>query len=173
LLGSSDFVANTLPRLGRQVQSVHVLEMIGFRCDPHSGPGDPRRAANPAARPSLPLPWVPDRLRWNDYLALITKGRSNGISDRAMASRAAPDLGLVTVKTWGPMHTVVPALTRSDHFAFWTAGLAATLWTDLGPFRNPHYHASSDTPDTLDYGFMRDTAELLCALAGATQPAAR
>jgi hypothetical protein len=38
------------------------------------------------------------------------------------------------------------------------------LWTDTGNFRNPNYHRASDTPDTLDYRFMRQVAELLCAL---------
>ena len=36
--------------------------------------------------------------------------------------------------------------------------------TDTAPFRNPHYHCATDTPDTLDYSFMREVAELLCAV---------
>jgi len=40
----------------------------------------------------------------------------------------------------------------------------AVLWTDTGNFRNPHYHCATDTPDTLDYSFMREVAELLCAV---------
>ena len=72
---------------------------------------------------------------------------------------------LVAAKTWGPLHRVFPDLTRSDHFPFWNAGLPAVLWTDTGNFRNPNYHRATDTPDTLDYGFMREVAELICALA--------
>ena len=30
-------------------------------------------------------------------------------------------------------------------------------------FRNPHYHLPSDTPDTLDYDFLRDVAKLALA----------
>ncbi len=39
----------------------------------------------------------------------------------------------------------------SDHWAFWQEGYPAWMVTDTAPFRYPHYHASSDTPDKLDY----------------------
>jgi hypothetical protein len=67
-------------------------------------------------------------------------------------------------KTWGPLYRLFPDLARSDNFPFWSAGLAALLWTDTGDFRNPNYHRPTDTPDTLDYEFMRDVAQLVCAL---------
>jgi len=35
------------------------------------------------------------------------------------------------------------------------------MWTDTSEFRNPHYHRPTDTPDTLDYEFMRSVVELL------------
>ena len=38
------------------------------------------------------------------------------------------------------------------------------MLTDTAFFRNPHYHAATDTPDTLDYGRMAAVAE---GLAGA------
>ncbi|HUN87436.1 MAG TPA: M20/M25/M40 family metallo-hydrolase [Terriglobales bacterium] len=39
----------------------------------------------------------------------------------------------------------------SDHWAFQQVGVPAIMVTDTAPFRNPHYHQPSDTPDTLDY----------------------
>ncbi|MBA3849198.1 MAG: aminopeptidase [Opitutus sp.] len=39
----------------------------------------------------------------------------------------------------------------SDHWSFWQAGYRAVMITDTAPFRNPHYHRATDTPDTLDY----------------------
>jgi hypothetical protein len=39
----------------------------------------------------------------------------------------------------------------SDHWSFWQIGVPAVMITDTAPFRNPHYHTASDTPDTLDY----------------------
>jgi hypothetical protein len=39
------------------------------------------------------------------------------------------------------------------------------MWTDTSEFRNPHYHRSSDTPDTLDYDFVAQVARLALARA--------
>ena len=42
----------------------------------------------------------------------------------------------------------------SDHWSFWQAGYSALMVTDTAPFRYPHYHAATDTPDKLDYARM-------------------
>jgi hypothetical protein len=39
----------------------------------------------------------------------------------------------------------------SDHWAFWQHGYPAIMITDTAPFRYPHYHEATDTPDKLDY----------------------
>jgi len=39
----------------------------------------------------------------------------------------------------------------SDHWSFWQEGYAAVMVTDTALFRYPHYHASTDMPDRLDY----------------------
>ena len=39
----------------------------------------------------------------------------------------------------------------SDHASFWEEGYAAIMVTDTALFRYEHYHASTDTPDKLDY----------------------
>ncbi len=48
----------------------------------------------------------------------------------------------------------VPGVGWSDHWAFWQAGYRALMITDTAPFRYPHYHQASDTPDKLDYDAM-------------------
>jgi hypothetical protein len=45
----------------------------------------------------------------------------------------------------------IPGVGWSDHWAFWQNGYPAIMITDTAPFRYPHYHLSSDTPDKLDY----------------------
>ncbi|PYL62594.1 MAG: aminopeptidase [Verrucomicrobia bacterium] len=45
----------------------------------------------------------------------------------------------------------VPGVSWSDQWSFWRQGYAAIMVTDTAPFRYPHYHSSSDTPDKLDY----------------------
>jgi len=151
LLGSRDFVAHGLPALPCTLRMAHVLEMVGFR--KRSGPVQ-----------DLPFPWVPQSLRTPDFLGLVGKGRSNAIMDSAIKSAESPGLRLLTAKTWGPLHVLLPDLRRSDHFPFWTAGKPAVLWTDTANFRNPHYHCATDTPDTLDYVFMQEVATLLSAV---------
>jgi Zn-dependent M28 family amino/carboxypeptidase len=39
----------------------------------------------------------------------------------------------------------------SDHWSFWQEGYAAVMVTDTALFRYPHYHASTDLPDKIDY----------------------
>lgn len=39
----------------------------------------------------------------------------------------------------------------SDHWAFWQEGYPGIMITDTAPFRYPHYHEDSDTPDRVNY----------------------
>ena len=56
----------------------------------------------------------------------------------------------------------------SDHWAFWQVGYPGLMVTDTAPFRYPHYHEETDTPDKIDYdrtarvvaGMLRVTREL-------------
>jgi len=47
-----------------------------------------------------------------------------------------------------------PGIGWSDQWSFWQKNIPAIMVTDTVPFRNPHYHTSSDTADTLDYDKM-------------------
>ena len=49
---------------------------------------------------------------------------------------------------------MVPGVGWSDQWSFWQHGYAGIMVTDTAPFRYPHYHATSDTPDKLDYDSM-------------------
>lgn len=69
--------------------------------------------------------------------------------DRVLLLRDPLDLPII-----GPPLLVVPAarhFSRSDHVNFWRAGLPAIQVSNSANFRNPNYHRSTDTPDTLDY----------------------
>jgi Zn-dependent M28 family amino/carboxypeptidase len=151
LLGSRDFVKNGAGLLRAPIRGAHVLEMVGFR------KGAPRPQ-------KVPLPFAPAGLEIPDYIGLLAKGPSNPIVDEVVALGAAPSLRILGAKTWGPLHKAVPDLMRSDHFPFWMADVPAVMWTDTANFRNPNYHRRSDTPETLDYAFMREITQLLTAL---------
>src|SRR6266496_500856 len=47
--------------------------------------------------------------------------------------------------------SVIPGVAWSDQWAFWQHGYPGIMITDTAPFRYPHYHSASDTPDKLDY----------------------
>jgi len=47
-----------------------------------------------------------------------------------------------------------PGVDWSDHWSFWQEGYPAVMVTDTAPFRYPHYHKTTDTPDKLDYDRM-------------------
>lgn len=48
----------------------------------------------------------------------------------------------------------VPGVGWSDHWAFWQHGYPGIMVTDTAPFRYPHYHRRTDTPDKLEYDSM-------------------
>ena len=52
---------------------------------------------------------------------------------------------------------------RSDHASYWDADLPAVMISDTSEFRYDHYHRPTDTPDRLDYGFMRQVTQATVA----------
>ena len=74
-----------------------------------------------------------------------------------------PDFPVLSLKVYAGVEKLLPVLQRSDHAPFWGAGIPAIMWTDTAEFRNKHYHQSTDTPDTLDYDFLRRVSQILIA----------
>ena len=52
----------------------------------------------------------------------------------------------------------------SDQWAFWEHGYPGVMVTDTAPYRYPHYHELSDTPDKLNYPQMARVVEGLQAV---------
>jgi hypothetical protein len=61
---------------------------------------------------------------------------------------------------------LLPGAGLSDNWSFWKESYPAMMITDTAFFRNPHYHARSDLPETLDYTRM---AAVVTALDTATR----
>ncbi|MFN5118117.1 MAG: M20/M25/M40 family metallo-hydrolase [Cyanobacteriota bacterium] len=55
----------------------------------------------------------------------------------------------------------LPDVRRSDHSPFWDHGYRAAMVTDTAFLRNPHYHRSSDTLDTLNLPFLHACTDAL------------
>jgi Zn-dependent M28 family amino/carboxypeptidase len=47
--------------------------------------------------------------------------------------------------------SAIPGIGWSDHWSFWEEGYAAVMLTDTAPYRYPHYHRPTDTPDKINY----------------------
>ncbi len=129
----------------------HVLEMVGFT------------AAEQRLPPQVPR-WLLGRVpEAGDFIGLVADQRSiphlKRVLDTARASSHAPPV--VGLRAYLGAERWLPDLGRSDHAPLWAAGIPALMWTDTAEFRNPNYHGPTDTPDTLDYGFMARVAMLL------------
>jgi Zn-dependent M28 family amino/carboxypeptidase len=151
LLGSIDFVQRRRAQRDLPIAAVHVLEMVGYAS--HE-PGSQRMP--------VPVPGAPDV---GDFIGLLTNQRSNHLVELAAAQAEAvvPELPVVGLKIYLGLEGWLPVLHRSDHSPFWKAKIPAMLWTDTAEFRNHNYHRPTDTPDTLDYGFMRRVTQLVIA----------
>jgi len=45
----------------------------------------------------------------------------------------------------------VPGVGWSDHWSFWQEGYEGIMITDTAPYRYPHYHKATDTPDKMNF----------------------
>lgn len=145
--GSSVY-AQAARRRGDRIRCMVSLEMLGYYCDT---PGSQKY-------PPVFRWFYPDR---GDFVALVSNFRSwRKMRRLAAAFRASSHFPLEHVATF----SWIPGIAWSDHLSFWRAGYPAMMLTDTAFFRNPHYHAATDAPNTLDYRRMAAVTE---GLAGA------
>ena len=89
---------------------------------------------------------------------------SAGLLDSFVQSAAThvPQLPVVGVE-FSPSCALLDEFRRSDHVRFWDEGYRAIALSDTAEARNPHYHASTDVPATLDLDFARRVAQATLA----------
>ena len=141
--------ARSLRAANRDVELMLSLEMIGYFTDA------PKSQRFPA--PGLDLLY-PDR---GDFIALVGKLSDFGAMRRAKSAMAGA--------TSLPVHSLnsprkVPGIENSDHVNFWDAGYPALMVTDTAYLRNPNYHESGDTWQTLDYKRMAQVVQGVYAI---------
>ena len=139
---------------GETVIGMLCLEMVGYYVD-----------AEHSQR--LP-PAIPRWLRWafpsrGNFLAAVGNPRSWKLcwKFRRGFRRGSrfPLFSIVLPESIREIHL-------SDNSAFWLHGFPALMLTDTSFLRNPHYHRSTDTADTLDYERM---AEVTVGVAAAVR----
>ena len=149
-LGSSEFVAHYHP--ATRFECIHILEMVGFAS---SAPGSQR----------LPT-GLPIHLRTTgDFLGLLANEQSAAAMQLILqlSRTCSPQLPVTGLQVVPGAERVFPVLARSDHVPFWRERIPAIMWTDTAEFRNPNYHQTTDTADTLDYTFLQRVTTLLSA----------
>ena len=91
-----------------------------------------------------------------DFLGFVGSVKSRSLVRAAIAS-------FRTVATLPSQGVAAPefidGIGWSDQWSFWRQGYPGIMITDTAPFRNPNYHAPSDTPETLDYGRLARVVE--------------
>jgi Zn-dependent M28 family amino/carboxypeptidase len=133
--------AASLAREGAEVRLMISLEMIGYFSDA------PRSQSFPAPGLSLVYPTT------GNFIAVVGKLGQGAIVRRvASAMRAATPLPV----EWIAAPRSLAGVDLSDHRSYWDRGWDAVMITDTAFFRNPHYHAASDLPATLDPARMAD-----------------
>jgi Zn-dependent M28 family amino/carboxypeptidase len=133
--------AASLAREGAEVRLMISLEMIGYFSD---APGS---QSFPAPGLSLVYPTT------GNFIAVVGKlGQGGTVRSVARAMRAATPLPV----EWIAAPRSLAGVDLSDHRSYWDRGWDAVMITDTAFFRNPHYHAASDLPATLDPARMAD-----------------
>ena len=123
-----------LAQRNERVVAMYSLETIGFYSS------EPGSQVYPAPFGLM----FPDR---GDFIAFVGMMGSRALVRETMRSfrshTSFPTIG-------GVAPGFVPGIAWSDHWAFAQQGFQAVMITDTAPFRYPHYHRSSDTPDKVD-----------------------
>ena len=152
LLGSLAYAAQ-LREANEQIEGALVLECVGYTSEKKGSQGAP--PGTPIAVPTV-----------GDFLAVVGNTASASLANafEQGATRKCRDLKTISliVPARGEM---LPDTRRSDHAAFWHYGYPALMLTDTANFRNPHYHRSTDTLDTLDISFIQRVARAVTATA--------
>lgn len=124
-------------RAGDNIVAMMALETMGYYSDE---PGSQRLPEG------IPDGMYPDR---GNFIALV------GNQDSAELLGAAHAAFTRHSEVPAEMLAAPPALEDvaglSDHWAFWQFDYPGFMITDTAPFRYPHYHLASDTPDKIDF----------------------
>lgn len=144
LIGSCHFVKR-MKKLKYKYEAI-ILESVGYFSEREGSQKLPAFVKGPSR---------------GDFLGVIGNKKSMPLLKLfEEAKHHVPTLNLITYKA--PMNGWLVIETRfSDHASFWNAGYQAVMLTDTAMFRNPYYHTLWDTPDKLNFSFMKDVAKVI------------
>jgi hypothetical protein len=128
--------ASRCKKRGDRIFAMISLETIGYFSD---APGS---QTYPSIGLGLFYPTV------GNFVGLVGNVGSRKLVRRALSifreTRKLPSEGAA-------LPAFIPGVGWSDQWSFWQHGYPGIMITDTAPFRYPHYHRATDTPDKLDY----------------------
>lgn len=124
---------------GQNVLGMICLEMIGYFTETQPAPT-----------------WLfrilyPDR---GDFIVIAGRWGDRGLTRHV--KRSIRGIGFPAYSFTAPRSAGIDA---SDQMSYWDLGIPAVMVTDTAFVRNPHYHTSGDTAETLDYRRMARVVE--------------
>ena len=123
---------------GKNIKGVIVFEMIGYYTDKlHS-----------QRYPPFLGPFYPNR---GNFVLVVGNISSRNLGKRVI--RYFKDASLFPIESLTGV-SIIPGIDFSDHASFWEEKYPAVMITDTAFYRNPNYHTSSDTYETLNYESM-------------------
>jgi Zn-dependent M28 family amino/carboxypeptidase len=136
--------ALSLKEKNERVEGMICLEMLGYFCD--------REGCQ-----HYPVPFLNTIFpKTGNFISMVGNMRSKKFTERIATSfQQGTDLPVVTLNA----PAIVIGIDFSDHWSFGKFGYKALMVTDTAFYRNPHYHAPTDLPDTLDYARMSKVVE--------------
>jgi hypothetical protein len=134
-MGSFVYAGRSKAR-GDRISAMISLETIGYFSDaPHS-------QTYPSPGLGVFYPTV------GNFIGFVSNVHSRALLRRSIAlfrkHAKIPSEGAA-------LPSFIPGVSWSDQWAFWQHGYPGIMITDTAPFRYPHYHSATDTPDKLDY----------------------
>lgn len=121
---------------GDQIVAMISLETMGYFSD------GPRSQTYPSAGIGVFYPTT------GNFIGFVGNVGSRALLRRSIAlfreQAKLPSQGAA-------LPSFLPGVGWSDQWAFWQHGYPGIMITDTAPFRYPHYHEATDTPDKLDY----------------------
>ena len=121
---------------GDRIAAMISLETIGYFSDA------PRSQTYPVAALGAFYP------RTGNFIGIVGDVRSRWLVRRAIAEFRKD--GKIPAEG-AALPSFIAGVGWSDQWSFWQHGYPGIMITDTAPFRYPHYHEASDTPDKLDY----------------------
>jgi len=137
----SEVYAKKQKEAGADIRGMICLEMVGYFSDKAGGQ-------------TIPIPLMGKGISTTpDFIGVIGNNDSKDLAAKVRGSiEAGSRVPVESLVASG----MIPGVDFSDHRSFWRTGYKAVMVTDTAFYRNPNYHTSKDTIETLDFEKMAD-----------------